>query len=89
MPEGKRKSRSQRRVYVRTPSSKSVLHYRARKPSKAVCGTCGAVLKGVPRETPAKLSKIPKSGRSPERPFGGKLCSACSRKIIVAIARSE
>lgn len=80
MVEGKRKSRSARRVKVRTPSGKVNIHYRPRKPNAAKCGTCGDVLKGVARALPSK--KLTKSQKSPSRPYGGNLCSKCTRNVI-------
>ena len=61
MVEGKRKSRTLRRVFVRTPGGRTVVHYRKRKPSKAKCGVCGAILKGVPRGRPYKMKNMPKT----------------------------
>ena len=67
MVEGRRKSRTLRGVHVRTPSGKSVIHYRDRKTKPAVCASCKKVLKG----------------KKPSRPYGGNLCSACMRKTLV------
>ena len=69
MPEGRRKSRSLRRVYVRTPGGKTVIHYRKRKPSKAKCAICKKPLHGVPRERPAELRKLSKTEKRPSRPY--------------------
>ena len=68
---------------------KTVIHHRKKKPSKAKCGSCGAVLSGVPRTRPFKLKKTPKTNKRPERPYGGVLCSKCMRKKIKTEARSE
>ncbi len=84
MVRGMFKSRSLRKVFVKTPGSKTVVHYRKRKPSKAKCGSCGTDLKGVPRERPYKMQNMPKTAKRPERPFGGVLCSGCMRKQIIA-----
>lgn len=81
--EARQKSRSLRRIQRRIPSGKVVTHYMVRKPSKAQCAACGAVLHGVPRASSSEMHAIPKSQRRPERPYGGKLCSACSREAIV------
>lgn len=81
MVEGRTKSRSMRRVRVKLPGNKSVIHYRKRKPEKAKC-SCGAVLHGVVRERPFKLRKILKVMKRPERPYAGVLCSRCMRKKI-------
>jgi len=76
------RSRSKRRIKVKTPGGNNVIHYRARKPAKAKCAECGKILPGVPRERPIHMRKMAKTEKRPERPFGGKLCSSCSRKTI-------
>ncbi len=81
------RSRTFRRVHVKTPGAKNRVQYRKRKPAPAKCGACGAVLKGVPRERPYKLAKLPKTKKRPERPFGGVICSRCTREKIVGEAR--
>jgi large subunit ribosomal protein L34e len=89
MPAPRQKSRSLRRVFVKTPGGKTVLHYRKRKPGKAKCGSCGTILKGVPRERPFKMENMAKSKKRPERPFGGVLCSKCMRNLIKEQARDN
>jgi len=81
MVEGKKRSRTFRRVKIRIPSGKVKTHYRKRKPAKAQCGSCGAILKGVARTNSRNISK---SAKRPSRPFGGHLCSKCSRGTIVS-----
>ena len=81
------RSRSLRRVKVRTPGGKTVTHYRKRTPKAAKCGNCSDVLKGVPRGRPSKLKNMPKTAKRPERPYGGVLCSSCMRKQVKAEAR--
>ena len=76
-------TRSLRRVKVRTPGSRLVIHYSKRKPSIAKCGKCRTELKGIPRERPSVLRNLPLSQRTVARPYGGNLCSKCSRKEIV------
>ena len=88
MVEGRLRSRTFRRVFVRTPGNRVTMHYRRRKPNFAQCRDCGARLKGVPRGLPFELKNMPKTAKRPERPFGGILCSSCSRKVIVANARN-
>ena len=87
MPAPRLRSRSLRRVYVRIPSGKAVIHYRRKKPKIAHCNKCGAILKGVPRERPYKLKKLSKTQRRPERPYGGVLCSRCMRSLFIERAR--
>ncbi|PIN73425.1 50S ribosomal protein L34e [Candidatus Woesearchaeota archaeon CG10_big_fil_rev_8_21_14_0_10_45_16] len=89
MPKGREKSGRFRKVFVKTPGGDTKVHLRERKPSKAVCGTCKKPLLGVPRERPAILGKMPKTARRPERPYGGVLCSACTRKLLQQKARGE
>ncbi len=81
MPAGKHKSRSLRRVFTRV-ISKTKLTYKKRKPKVAHCANCKAELKGVPRLRPYKAQNTPKSQKRPQRPFGGKLCSKCTRAKI-------
>ncbi len=87
MPSGIHKSRTMRRVFVKTPGSRTVLHYRLRKPSKAICARCGTVLAGTASQRPYKMMNMAKSKKRPERPFGGVLCSRCMRAEIKAKAR--
>ena len=83
MAEAKTKSRTMRRVFVKLPSGrKPVIHFRKRKPMAAKCAVCGAVLNGVPRERPYKMRTMAKTKKRPERPFGGVLCSKCTRNKI-------
>ena len=49
---------------------------------RAKCAVCGVVLKGVLRETPTKMKNMAKTKKRPSRPFGGVLCSKCSREKI-------
>jgi len=87
MPKPGHRSRSLRRVFVRTPGGETRIQYRKRKPAKAKCNSCGAVLKGVIRERPHVMKKTAKSKKRPERPYGGALCSRCMRAKIKANAR--
>ena len=82
MPRGMYKSRTFRRVSVRTPGGSTTTRYDRRKPSVAHCARCGAKLHGIPRGNPADISKLAKSERRPERLFGGVLCSRCLRDTI-------
>lgn len=87
MPSGKHKSRTLRRIFVKTPGGSTRLHYRKRKPKSARCASCGSVLKGVPRERPYKMQNLPKTKKRPERPYGGNLCSGCTRSLMKSRAR--
>ena len=88
MVERKLRSRSLRRVYKKTPGARNVIHYEGKKPKVARCPVTGDKLKGVPRENPSKMKKMPKSSKRPERPFGGVLSSKASRSVLKRKARS-
>jgi large subunit ribosomal protein L34e len=87
MAEGSKKSRSFRRVHIRTPGGKTVMHYKRRKPKMHTCAECKAKLPGVPHDSANKIKNLPKSSKRPERPYGGVLCSRCMRKKFVLKAR--
>jgi len=87
MPSGKHKSRRLRKVFRRTPGNKVVVQYKKRKPKKAVCAICGNILKGVARQITSKFKNISKSQKRPLRPYGGYLCSKCTKKKIIEEAR--
>lgn len=84
MPAGKHKSRSLRRVFVKTPGSGTKIQYRKRKPSKKVCQDCGKNLQGIPSLIQSKLKNLPLTKKRPQRPYGGTLCSSCMRKKIIS-----
>ncbi|HIH12232.1 TPA: 50S ribosomal protein L34e [Candidatus Woesearchaeota archaeon] len=88
MSNAKLKSRTFRRIKVKTPGGKTNTHFRRRKPSKAICATCRKTLLGVPQGLPMQVAKLPKTARRPERPYGGVLCSACTRKVLQQRARA-
>lgn len=87
MVEGRRRSRTLRRIHVRTPGNRNVVHYAERKKSRPHCSTCGAELHGIKAMTPKQMHSVPKSKKRPERPYGGVLCSACMRRQIIIKAR--
>jgi large subunit ribosomal protein L34e len=78
MVSGRFKSRSFRRVFKRIVS-KTKLFYEDRKPQVAHCSECGDALKGIPRMKANEAKNTPKTKKRPERPYGGKLCSRCTR----------
>lgn len=87
MVSGKLKSRTLRRISKRTPGGRTTMHYVRRKPSRPVCGGCAALLQGVPPLTKAQAHATSRSSKRPERPYGGVLCSKCSRRIILLNSR--
>ena len=89
MVEPYKRSRTLRRIKVRVSGGRTVTHYKRRKPGKAKCSNCGALLKGVPRERSIKMHKLPKTKKRPERPYGGNLCSNCMRLNLIEKARMQ
>jgi large subunit ribosomal protein L34e len=89
MPRGMFKSGRLRKIFVKTPGGNTTVQYKQRKPSKAVCAGCKKQLAGVPRKLAGKMKSMPKSARRPERPYGGTLCSACTRQLLTQKAREE
>jgi len=87
MTEPYKRSRSLRRLQIKVPGGVTKTHYKRRKPGKAKCGKCGAVLKGVPRERSLKMKKMPRTKKRPERIYGGNLCSKCTKLLIIEKAR--
>ena len=87
MVDGKLKSRRLRRVFVRTPGGRNVVHRKARKPSRPHCSSCGYVLHGMKAVQSRALSSMPKTMKRPERPYGGMLCSPCMRRTFIDAAR--
>jgi large subunit ribosomal protein L34e len=83
MPRHSRRSRTLRRIHVRTAKG-SKLVYAKRKPQKAHCANCGQVLHGVASERPYLMAKLSKTEKRPDRPFAGQLCSKCMRLRIKA-----
>ncbi|MFT4303237.1 MAG: 50S ribosomal protein L34e [Candidatus Woesearchaeota archaeon] len=87
MVAGKYKSKSKRKVFVKAPGNTVKVHYKIRKPGKAVCAEYGTPLAGVARATPAKLKNMPKTAKRPERPYGGVLSSKAMREKMKEKAR--
>jgi large subunit ribosomal protein L34e len=83
MRPSKQKSRTFRRVFVRTPGAKVKVHYKKRKPKIVRCAVCKKPLQGIPRLSKTKFKNLPKTKKRPQRPYGGYLCSKCSRKEII------
>lgn len=79
------RTRKWRRLKIRIPSGNVVIHYEKRKPSRARCAICGSELHGVPALRPYQLSKLAKTEKRPERPYGGVICHRC---LVLALKES-
>ena len=88
MVRPKLRSRSLRRIYVRTPKGRVVIHYKKRKPQIAHCSNCGSPLKGYVRALSTVMKKMAKTKKRPERPHPN-LCSRCMRRNIISEARKN
>lgn len=75
------------KVKVRTPSGRVAIKNKNRKPAFAKCAVCGKRLHGLRKLTPTELRKMAKTKRKPERPYGGYMCSECSREFFREKAR--
>ncbi len=87
MPQPHKRSRSLRRVYIKTPSGRNKILYKIRKPSKPTCSNCGKELHGVPRNVPSIVRNLSKSSKHPKRMFGGNLCFNCTKLEIIKRVR--
>ncbi|QGA54535.1 50S ribosomal protein L34e [Sulfolobus sp. E5-1-F] len=86
MPKPALRSRSLRRIYMKLPSGKTVIHYERKKNDIAKCAICKKPLHGVKTNF---LHKYSKSEKRPERPFGGYLCSSCLAQLLKATVRQQ
>lgn len=81
----KNRSRSVRKIKHRLPSGENKIRYvRRKKGNKHSCATCGALLQGT-----HSASTLKPSARRPERKFGGMLCAACTKRVLICRARIE
>jgi len=90
MTEPRFRARTFRRVFVKTPGGRNVIHYEKRKKSAGKCAICGKPLnraKMLP-STKKKLSKSEKRPKRPERPYPN-LCPSCMREEIKRKARAQ
>jgi len=82
MPRPRYRSRSLRRVNVRTPGGRNIIRYEKRHKGFYKCAICGKPLAGVPRDP----KKYAKSSRRPERPYGGYICAEClTRELTLEV----
>ncbi|MBS3065384.1 MAG: 50S ribosomal protein L34e [DPANN group archaeon] len=75
-------SYNKKKIRRRTPGGASIVAYKYKRHSAHKCGICKKELHGKPSGRNAYVSNLSKSQRTVERPFGGMLCSKCSRNII-------
>lgn len=83
------RSRSKKKVQVKTPGGRTVTHIKEGKPSKKTCGRCGINLAGVPSDLSSIIRNMAKSEKSPSRPYAGVLCPACVDRLVRYTTRFE
>ena len=89
MVERSKRTRSVKKVKVRTPGGVTTTHFRGEKSGKPKCGLCGTTLSAVKSGTTHELRSVPKSGRVPARPYAGVLCTNCLDSLIRYVTRME
>lgn len=89
MVHGSLKSRSLKRVNVRTPNGTKI-HYRQRNRESTKCAVTKKPLRGIPRLTNRKFKTLPKSKKTVSRAYGGYMShQALKEKIISEIVLEE
>ncbi len=89
MVSGFLKSRRLRRVKVKTVKG-TTTHYVQENRSIAKCAVTKKPLRGIPRMTNKKFSKLSKSEKTVARPFGGYMShSALKEKILKEVVLKE
>ena len=83
------RSRSLRKVKVKTPGSRVVLHYVKRKPKVGSGSITGEKLKGIDRGFDRERQNMSKSQRRPSRPYGGVLSSRGMRAVLRVKAKEK
>jgi len=87
MPRMNKRSRSFRRVYIKTPGNNNRILYKVRKPKTGTCANCGIILHGLARGVSSKIRNLSKSSKHPKRIFGGNLCHNCTKLEIIKRVR--
>lgn len=83
------RTRTRKKVKVRTPGGKTTTHFKRKKPGKATCGRCKKNLGGVPNKIPSENRALKSSQRTPSRPYAGVLCSNCLDNLVRYATRME
>ena len=82
MPRPALRSRSLRKIRKKLPGGASIIHYIKKRPKRAVCAKCKKPLHGVASGLASKVKCLAKSKKRPTRPYGGKLCSRCTKALM-------
>jgi large subunit ribosomal protein L34e len=76
------RSRSFRKIKVRTPGSRVAIHYEKKVPKIGSCYITGEKLKGIARGFDYEIKNMPKTSKRPSRPYGGVLSSRGMRMVF-------
>ncbi len=82
-------SKSKGKQTIRLPGGRSKVAIKQKRSSRVVCAVTGKPLQAVPQARSAKMQRISKSKRRPERPYGGVLSPKAARKLIITKTREE
>jgi large subunit ribosomal protein L34e len=84
-----KRTRSKKKVKVRTPGGRKVTRIRAEKPKKPVSAISGKPLSGMSPGTATQMRNKSKSGKTPKRPYAGVLSSGEVDSLIRYVTRME
>lgn len=77
-----------RKTFVKVSGNNVKVVMKKASPGAAICGNCGSKLHGIPRMKIGKFKNLALSKKRPNRPYGGNLCSRCTRLEVIRRARS-
>ncbi|WP_069806432.1 50S ribosomal protein L34e [Vulcanisaeta thermophila] len=86
MPRPALRSRSLRRISMKTPGGRRVTHYEKRFSSKPQCAICGKPLSGIDM---ARVKTRHLRGLTVSRPYGGYVCHRCLALALRLAVRSS
>ncbi|MFW5746594.1 MAG: hypothetical protein ACOCWQ_03515 [Nanoarchaeota archaeon] len=81
------KSKTTRKVFVRTPGGKAKVMLKPKSGKQARCPVTNQKLAGTPKARPRKLKGSSRSVKKPSRLFGGMLSSWAARREIIRRVR--
>lgn len=88
MPKPSLRTRSRKRVGLKSPGGQNITHYKKEKHGYLHCFRCGRVLFGIPRSDPSELGKLSPTQRTVARMYGGQLCHNCLQDLLRQSVRS-
>ncbi|MFX0196232.1 MAG: 50S ribosomal protein L34e [Candidatus Hodarchaeota archaeon] len=89
MPRPMQRTRSKRKIKSKTPGKRETTHFYKRKPQRARCASCGALLSGIARKRATTLTRISKTKKRPGRTHAGVYCHGCVSIRLKAAIRGN